>query len=191
MTGSKVLILVEGQTEETVVREVIAPHLETLGCYQTQAVILETKRAASGLKYRGGVRTWAKVDGDLRRLLRDGGDHAARLFTALQQTHPEWVIARPGTHISEWRTLRLQCELRLEIRASSLTWFCTNSKPGCSQVAVRWLESASKARLASNLIGSFLSAVDPSWLTKGQIPRPPSASVRCGRSTRRSTMARW
>ncbi len=71
MTRAKVLILVEGQTAETVVRDVIAPHLETLGCYQTRSIILETRRAASGHKYRGGVSTWTRISGDLRRLLQD------------------------------------------------------------------------------------------------------------------------
>ncbi|MBK5223137.1 MAG: DUF4276 family protein [Acidimicrobiia bacterium] len=65
-----VLVLVEGQTEETVVRDVIAPHLEARGVF-ARPVVLATKRMASGGKFRGGATSWAQMRDDLRRLLRD------------------------------------------------------------------------------------------------------------------------
>jgi hypothetical protein len=63
-------ILVEGQTEETFVREVLAPHLQRFGLYPTVS-ILQTKRLLSGHKYKGGVSSYAKIRRDLLPLLRD------------------------------------------------------------------------------------------------------------------------
>jgi hypothetical protein len=43
----KVLILVEGQTEETFVREILAPHLSSSGIYPI-AKLATTKRVKKG-----------------------------------------------------------------------------------------------------------------------------------------------
>jgi hypothetical protein len=65
----RVHILVEGQTEEIVVREVIAPELAP--DIWLQPVLLTTKRPAGGPNHKGGVSTWAKIEKDIRLLLRD------------------------------------------------------------------------------------------------------------------------
>ena len=63
-------VLVEGQTEETFVRDVLAPHLQAGGVTPIP-VLLKTKRVKSGGAFRGGVTSSQQVIGDLRRLLRD------------------------------------------------------------------------------------------------------------------------
>jgi Domain of unknown function (DUF4276) len=63
-------ILCEGQTEEIIVREVIAPHFTSADSYVTHS-ILTTKRPAGGPSFKGGVSKWPKLDSELRRLLRD------------------------------------------------------------------------------------------------------------------------
>lgn len=63
-------LLVEGQTEETVARDIVGPHLERQGWYVSFSVI-KTKRPAAGPAYRGGVTCWAHVLRDVRLLLRD------------------------------------------------------------------------------------------------------------------------
>jgi hypothetical protein len=45
-----ILVLVEGQTEETFVREVLRQHLASLDLYVTP-VVVATKRVKSGLKF--------------------------------------------------------------------------------------------------------------------------------------------
>lgn len=69
----RLLVLVEGQTEETFVRDVLTPHLATFGIHPT-AVVLKTKRVKAGGAFRGGVTSTPQVLGDIRRLL---GDSAA------------------------------------------------------------------------------------------------------------------
>lgn len=61
-------ILVEGQTEETFVREALAPHLQQFGLHSTVS-ILQTKRLPSGYKHKGGVSSYAKIRRDLLGLL--------------------------------------------------------------------------------------------------------------------------
>lgn len=75
----KVLILVEGLTEETVVRDLIDPHLwEREICLEP--VILKTKREKSGKTFKGGIGSFEQVSRDLKLLL---GDTSAIAVTTL------------------------------------------------------------------------------------------------------------
>lgn len=67
---SKVLILVEGQTEETFVRDVLERHLRSFSV-SIIPKLLVTKRTKSGLQFKGGVVSYEQVKSDLRRLLAD------------------------------------------------------------------------------------------------------------------------
>jgi hypothetical protein len=67
---TKVLVLVEGQTEETFVRDVLAKHLQAFGVYMI-AVLVSTKRVKSGRKFKGGISQYGKVRHELSLLLRD------------------------------------------------------------------------------------------------------------------------
>jgi hypothetical protein len=66
----RVLILVEGQTEETFVRDVLAHHLMGFDLFPV-AVIVKTKRTKSGPSFKGGVREYARIHNDVMRLLND------------------------------------------------------------------------------------------------------------------------
>jgi len=57
---TRVNILVEGQTEETFVRELLAPHLATLQVYLT-ARIIETSRG-----HKGGAVSYGKIERQVR-----------------------------------------------------------------------------------------------------------------------------
>jgi len=63
-------VLVEGQTEETVLRDVLQPHLEGVG-WSVSRSLVKTKRPASGPMHKGGVTNWAQADREIRLLLRD------------------------------------------------------------------------------------------------------------------------
>ncbi|MER2564142.1 MAG: DUF4276 family protein [Myxococcaceae bacterium] len=67
---NKVLLLVEGQTEEEFVAEVLRPELRGVGV-ELVPVLLKTKRVKSGGHFRGGVSNYAAVRGDVLRLLKD------------------------------------------------------------------------------------------------------------------------
>ncbi|MDX2162349.1 MAG: DUF4276 family protein [bacterium] len=64
-----VLILVEGQTEEAFVKDVLNPHLNSLNIHLIPTLVV-TKRTASR-RFKGGVVSYAQVENDLRQLCKD------------------------------------------------------------------------------------------------------------------------
>jgi hypothetical protein len=70
LTVRKVLILVEGQTEERFVKDVLQPHLWTHGVHP-EPKIVTTKLVKVGPQFKGGVSTFRKIETDIRRLLAD------------------------------------------------------------------------------------------------------------------------
>lgn len=93
----KILILVEGQTEETFVRNVLSPHLLGRGKHIISTLVV-TKRVKSGPNFKGGVSSYNQVKRDLVRLLRDTS--AKKITTmldyyALPSDFPGWTNAPP------------------------------------------------------------------------------------------------
>lgn len=72
MADRRLHLLVEGPTEQAIVVTVIQPYLESVDWLVTSS-ILATKRPACGAAHRGGVTSWAKLEREIRRLLRDSG----------------------------------------------------------------------------------------------------------------------
>lgn len=75
----KVLILVEGQSEETFVKRVLSPHLLTREVLVVP-IIISTKRVKSGPSFKGGIQSYGKVRKEIKRLLRDS---SAALVTTM------------------------------------------------------------------------------------------------------------
>ena len=76
----KVLILVEGQTEESFVKNLLGAHLHNRGL-NLIPVIVATKRLLTGGKRRGGYVPYARLRSEILRLLNDSS--AARVTTML------------------------------------------------------------------------------------------------------------
>lgn len=72
-------ILVEGPTEETFVRDVLAPHLQTFDIYPS-AKLLTTNRTRGGPHAKGGMTTYHRVKRDVLHLL---GDTSIAMVTTL------------------------------------------------------------------------------------------------------------
>jgi hypothetical protein len=71
----RALILVEGQTEERFVKQVLRDHLVSLNLSITPT-LLTTKVVKNGPNFKGGVTSFEKFESDLRRLLGGAGDGA-------------------------------------------------------------------------------------------------------------------
>ncbi len=72
---TRVYLLVEGQTEEAFVRELLEPHYARLGLYLTPIIV----RTSPG--YKGGVVSYAKIKPQLQRLCQqDNGAHVSSMF---------------------------------------------------------------------------------------------------------------
>lgn len=68
--AKKVLVLVEGQTEEGFVKRVLEPYLAAKEIYLTPTII-KTKREIRGPDHKGGVNSYRQVRRDLLPLLND------------------------------------------------------------------------------------------------------------------------
>ncbi|MEW6202789.1 MAG: DUF4276 family protein [bacterium] len=86
----KVLILVEGQTEERFIKDIITPHLEKFDVFPIP-IIVTTKRVKSGADFKGGISSYTKVKREIQRLLGDTGAKAVTTmldFYALPDDFP-------------------------------------------------------------------------------------------------------
>jgi hypothetical protein len=67
---TRLLMLVEGQSEETFVKQTLAPFLAEHGVY-VQPIVLWTKRNSDGGGFRGGVSSWDQIQKNLNPLFGD------------------------------------------------------------------------------------------------------------------------
>src|SRR3954452_18093600 len=65
-----VLVLVEGQTEERFVKDVLAPEFYGLDCFFDPRLLI-TRRVKHGTSFKGGVTTYGKFRNDVTRLLAE------------------------------------------------------------------------------------------------------------------------
>jgi hypothetical protein len=76
---TRLYVVVEGQTEESFVKQVLAPHLQQVDVWAATMVV-ETSRDTFGRKRRGGGR-WKQWARDLARLMRQQSGHDVRFTT--------------------------------------------------------------------------------------------------------------
>jgi len=77
---TRVLALVEGETERLFVERVLAPHLLNRGVYLGKPVVVWTKRSAAGGGFRGGGRSYSKIRDSLEPLLKDSTAYVTTIF---------------------------------------------------------------------------------------------------------------
>ena len=65
------LVLVEGQTEDLFVKNVLQPYLWNRTSLWLTPALLVTKLVKSGANFKGGVRSYAQVRRDVQKLLQD------------------------------------------------------------------------------------------------------------------------
>ncbi len=73
------LILVEGQTEEVFVKELLAPYLLKYNV-NVSARIIMTKRLSSGFKYKGGITSFKKLEIDINNCLSDSSVYVSMII---------------------------------------------------------------------------------------------------------------
>jgi len=92
----RVLILVEGYTEERFVKRVLIPEFSEHELY-FYPTILVTKRVKDGSSFKGGVTNYAKFKNDVTRLLRAAATPSSRrcsTTTACLGIFPVWTLDR-------------------------------------------------------------------------------------------------
>lgn len=114
----RLLLLVEGQTEETFVTRVLQPHLEPHGVWCTPT-ILETRHLPVRPRDRGGVSSWHQVRRHLERLLEDTGAWTTTLldFYGLPSEFPGRAGLR-RTMPAEEKAKTLEAAMHKAVRAA-------------------------------------------------------------------------
>jgi len=72
MVDRRLHLLLEGQTEEVIVRDVLKPHLDSMGWLVCHSIVAISRRAGEPA-HRGGVTSWGKLRWEITRLLTDSG----------------------------------------------------------------------------------------------------------------------
>ena len=67
---NRILILCEGQTEETFVKRILYPHLLSFGKVAVPTV-LTTKKVKAGHEFKGGITSYTHIRREVQHLLRD------------------------------------------------------------------------------------------------------------------------
>lgn len=114
---NKVLILVEGQTEERFVNRVLVPHLRNFEI-ELIPIIVVTKRAKGGQKFKGGVVRYQQVRGDVLRLLRDSSASAVTTmldYYGLPDDFPGRDTLKPEIRAPEERARHVEVEMARDV----------------------------------------------------------------------------
>lgn len=114
---ARVLIHVEGETEEAFVNEVIAPHLYSQGYTKVSARLVGNARQRDR---RGGIRAWSAVRKDIiHHLLEDQGSLATTMvdYYALPQTGDKaWPgRAAAGTQLFPYKAKTVEQALNADL----------------------------------------------------------------------------
>lgn len=75
----RILILVEGQTEETFVRDILCPYFLPRDKIVIPKIVT-TKRVKKGYQFKGGISKYSKIKNDLLRLINDSDAKAITTF---------------------------------------------------------------------------------------------------------------
>ena len=108
----KVLILVEGYTEEQFIKTVLSPHFERKGIFLTPTIIT-TKSTVAGKDHKGGVTTYRHFSYHMKKLLGDTNAVAVSMMIDLYRLPQDF----PGVEDSYQdkgvdRAKRIECELK-------------------------------------------------------------------------------
>ncbi len=108
----KILILVEGSTEERFVKSALVPHLMKLEINIIPKIV-STKIEKNGLQFKGGLSNYRKIKKDLLRLLQD---KSAVLVTTMFDYYglpidfPGYALKRNGKGIQAAKLIEVELE---------------------------------------------------------------------------------
>src|SRR5580704_9718186 len=116
--SKRVLILVEGQTEERFTKDVLGPFFWAAHLF-FHPTILVTKRAKNGPNFKGGVTNFAKFQNDIRRILNSA---AGALVTTMLDYYGlpndfPGMATRPPNGNSLQRVIHVETEIARKIEA--------------------------------------------------------------------------
>lgn len=120
---ARLLIHVEGETEETFVREILAPHLRGFGYTTVSARLLGNARIRDR---RGGIRGWDAVRNDIPDHLRED----PRCLTTIMVDY----YALPQTGAKAWPGRQQAGRLPFAVKAQTVQHAIQASHRPCSRL---------------------------------------------------------
>lgn len=105
---NRALVSVEGQTEETFVRDVLRKHLWGFGI-DLQPVVVTTHRVKQGTNFKGGILSYGKARKEINRLLNDRSAVAITTMYDLYQL-PQDFPGQDTCPVGDGRTKALHFE---------------------------------------------------------------------------------
>jgi hypothetical protein len=172
---TRLLMLVEGQSEEIFVKHTLSPHLAQHGVYVAPPIVLWTKRLLSGGGFRGGVSNWNQILSSLRPLTYDGDAWVSTLidFYGLPQDFPGLQTAL-GAGSAHDKVAALQARFAVEMNHYRFIPFLALHE------FEAWLFSApdvveahfGEARLAERLRSAVQAAGAPELMNHGSTTHP-------------------
>ncbi|MEO5368364.1 MAG: DUF4276 family protein [Magnetococcus sp. WYHC-3] len=113
---TRLLMLVEGQSEEIFVKQTLTPFLAERGVYVQPPIVLWTRRMPSGGGFRGGVSNWNQIRKNLRPLTQDTDAWVTTLldFYGLPEDFPGYQDAFGVGHPSD-KVVALQERFHAEV----------------------------------------------------------------------------
>lgn len=179
---TRLLMLVEGQSEEIFVKQTLAPHLAEHGVF-VEPILLWTKRHASGGGFRGGVSNWEQILKNLKPLTYDTDAWVTTLldFYGLPDDFPGYQDLR-GAGNARANVVALQERFATELNHPRFipffalhefeAWlFCA---PGVAA------EHFGKAGVAEKLEAAVLHAGEPELINHGATTHPKARLLGLG-----------
>ena len=186
---TRLLMLVEGQSEEIFVKQTLTPYLAERGVYVQPPIVLWTKRVSSGGGFREGVSTWSQIQKSLLPLTHDTDAWVTTLidFYALPDDVPGYVEARSPGDPRE-RVVQLQERFVAEINHLRFIPFLALHEfeawifAGPDVVATHF----DKASLAGSVRNAVADAGEPELIDHG-VSSHPKARLRAMAATYKET----
>ena len=132
----RLYIIVEGQTEETFVNQIVRPHLGSFSVRPIARPVTTSKKHGK----HGGLSDYEKPRNDIIRMTKQEQNDDVRFTTmfdlyGLPEEFPGYedavLLVIP---ISAWKLWKMPWQTTFPIRASSPTFSCTNSRHCCSPI---------------------------------------------------------
>ena len=172
---TRLLMLVEGQSEEIFVKQTLAPYLAERGVYVQPPIVLWTKRIPSGGGYRGGVSNWNQIRKSLAPLTFDSDAWVTTLldFYGLPDDVPGYQEARgPGNPRDN--VVELQARLGVEINHPRFIPFLAlhefEAWVFCAPEVVA--THFDRANLAEKVQQAIAHAGEPEFINHGETTHP-------------------
>lgn len=171
----KILILVEGQTEEKFIKNKLSPYFHSKSIFFHPTIIC-TKRTLSGAHYKGGINSFEQFSNDLSKLFYDTSANIVTSmidYYALPSDFPGYNSRPNGTAIQRVEYLEAQLQQEFPDRRflpyiqlhefEALVLACPN------ELAAIFFESKSALQEASNLVSAYNS---PEEINEGYTTAP-------------------